>query len=144
MQNLPEISYQTESTRYLLFSVAYGRDTKRLVTKFFIQAMMVKDFFINSFNMFFKMKKIYHQIQHKRFRQLQYAHHLYYGHSQGITFSKIFFISNPGFTCLVTNHHRVFQLFQSNFAVQVLKTLLKVSVKKRYEILNIKKSKYLI
>lgn len=60
MQNLPEISYQTESTTYLLFSVAYGRDTKRLITKFFIQAMMVKDFFINSFNMFFKMKKIYH------------------------------------------------------------------------------------
>lgn len=52
--------YQTENTRYLLFSVAYGRDTKRLVTKFFIQAMMVKDFFINSFNMFFKMKKIYY------------------------------------------------------------------------------------
>lgn len=60
MQNLPEISYQTENTRYLLFSVAYGKDTKRLVTKFFIQAMMVKDFFINSFNMFFKMKKIYY------------------------------------------------------------------------------------
>lgn len=136
MQNLPEISYQTENARYLLFSVAYSRDTKRLITKFFIQAMMVKDFFINSFNMFFKMKKIYHQIQHKRFRELQYAHHLYYEPRNN--FFPKFFISNPGFTCLVTNHHRVFQLFQSNFAVQVLKTLLKVSVKKRQEILNIK------
>lgn len=39
---------------------------------------------------------------------------------------------------LFTNHHKFFELFQSNFVVQVLKTLLMVSVKQKYEILKIK------